>query len=56
MMMMRIDSLSVVHGDWTAYLDYNKVETLSQHDFDGKTCIIVVRAGVSSVLIGWQGH
>ena len=24
-------------GDWTAYLDYNKVQILSQDDFDGET-------------------
>ena len=30
-------------GDWTAYLDYNKVPILYQHDFDGETCILDVR-------------
>ena len=30
-------------GDWTAYLDYNKVPILPQHDFDGETCILDVR-------------
>ena len=30
-------------GDWTAYLDYNKVDILSQDDLDGETCILDVR-------------
>ena len=30
-------------GDWTAYLDYNKVPILSKTDFDGERCILDVR-------------
>ena len=30
-------------GDWTAYLDYNKVPISSKTDFDGERCILDVR-------------
>lgn len=30
-------------GDWTVYLDYNKVKALTQKEMDGETCILDVK-------------